>query len=59
MRPPNPSLPTFSGVTDTMMSKSEPCDNIFATISSGVSNTVYSTSAPYRSVNWFRTFFQM
>ena len=59
MRPPNPSFPTFSGVTVTKRSKSDPCDCIFATISSGVSNTVYSTSAPYCSENWFRTLFQM
>ena len=56
--PPCASLPTFSSVTVTRMSKSEPFDCIFATISSGVSKTVYSTSTPYRSPNWFRTFFQ-
>ena len=55
-------LPEFertSGVTVTTTSKSAPLDCIFDTISSGVSNTVYSTSTPYRSPNPLRTFFQM
>ena len=50
----------FSSVTVTSRSKSEPFDCIFATISSGVSNTVYSMSTPPTlSPNWLRTFFQM
>ena len=42
-----------------MRSNSEPPDWSLATISSGVSNTVYSTSTPYSAANWLRTFFQM
>ena len=59
MSPPVASLPMFSSVTVTIRSKSAPLDCIFETISSGVSNEVYSTEVLYLSLNAFSTFFQM